>query len=59
MPKHKPKEPQSAQSKRFEAAKDLGCDPSEANFERLMRKANLRAPVKTKEPAKATGRRKK
>jgi hypothetical protein len=47
MPKHKPREPQSKQSKRFiEAAKELETDPSPEAFDRLMRKVDLRAPTK-------------
>jgi hypothetical protein len=53
MPKHKPREPQSKQSKRFiEAAKELETDPSPEAFDHLMRKVDLRAP--TTKPKKRT-----
>lgn len=46
MPKHKPREPQSKQSRRFiEAAKELETDPSPEAFDRLMRKVDLRVPI--------------
>jgi hypothetical protein len=59
MPKHKPREPQSKQSRRFiEAAKELKTDPSPEAFDRLMRKVDLRK-TPSKPPSKLATRRKK
>lgn len=55
VPKHKPREAQRVQSKRFiETAKELETDPDPKAFERMMRSVDLR-----KKPTKPKARRKK